>query len=203
MPWLPAWADSESEKCHNKRLCRAGQVGPDCYTERGTLSVFAVDKLISEARRIAAEYRRTTGKSLGLSSEIAKHDACRLLDLEPCESPPGGYDAVGRGERDGVRVQIKGRAIFEEGKSGQRIGQFKTNQDWDRVVLVLMDKNFEPYEIYEVDREDVEDALDDAGSSSRKRRGAMSVARFKKISRLVWDRAQNADDSTLDTHAGS
>ena len=168
------------------------------------MSVFAVDKLIAEARRIAAEYRRTTGKSLGLSSEIAKHDACRLLDLEACESPPGGYDAIGHGAREGMRVQIKGRAIFDEAKSGQRIGQFKVGQDWDAVVLVLMDKDFETFEIYEAGREDVESALAESESSNRKRRGAISVARFKKIARLAWNREQGlVNDPAWDNQAGS
>lgn len=77
------------------------------------MSLYSVDKLISEARRIAAEYRRTTGKPLGISAEIARHDACTNLELEPQEDA-AGYDAIGlKGEREGVRFQIKGRAIFD------------------------------------------------------------------------------------------
>ena len=59
------------------------------------MSLYSVDKLISEARRIAAEYRRATGKPLGISAEIASHDACTFLELEPHEDAIG-YDAVGR-----------------------------------------------------------------------------------------------------------
>ncbi|MDY6980732.1 MAG: hypothetical protein SV201_12690, partial [Pseudomonadota bacterium] len=139
------------------------------------MSVFAVDKLISEARRLAAEYRRATGKSLPISSEIAKHDACVHLGLEPCEQEAAGYDAI---SRDGSeqRIQIKGRAIFDESKSGQRIGQLKLEQDWDAVVLVLMDEDFDSFEIYQAWRDEVLEALHD---SSRNKRGAMSVARFR------------------------
>ena len=168
------------------------------------MTLFAVDKLMSEARRIAAEYRRTTGKSLGISSEIAKHDACRLLDLEPSESPPGGYDAEGKGRRDGLKVQIKGRAIFDEKKSGQRIGQFKLDQEWDLAVLVLMDENFEPFEIYETERSEIEEALRDNTSEKRKKRGAMSVARFKNISRLAWTKEEGTiDDEIWNNQAGN
>lgn len=36
----------------------------------------------------------------------------------------------GAGERAGKRVQIKGgRAIFDEGKGGHRIGQLRTDQE--------------------------------------------------------------------------
>ena len=44
------------------------------------MSVYAVDKLIAQARQLAADYRRTTGKPLpGVSNEIALHDVLRLL----------------------------------------------------------------------------------------------------------------------------
>ena len=160
------------------------------------MSLFAVDKLISEARRLAAEYRRTTGKSLGLSSEIAKHDACQLLDLEPLQQAAGGYDAVGRGAREGRRVQIKGRAIFDEAKSGQRIGQLKLDQDWDSVVLVLMDAEFEPVELYEAEREEIVAALAD-GKGKRSRRGALSVAKFKIVAQPVWTREEGLLENTV------
>lgn len=160
------------------------------------MSVYSVDKLMSEARRLAVEYRRTTGKPLpGISSEIAQYDAARLLDLDLMkEGAPGGYDALGRGPRAGRRIQIKGRVIFDERKPGQRIGQLKLEQEWDSVVLVLMNDQFEPYEIYEAEREEILDALEDQGGSKRSRRGAMSVARFKAIGTLVW----TAEEGLLD-----
>jgi len=162
------------------------------------MGVYSVEKLISEARRLAAEFRRTTGKPLpGVSGEISEHDAAQLLDLELCKERRGGYDVVGRGRREGKRIQIKGRVIFDEEKSGQRVGQLKLEQDWDSVVLVIMDENYEPSEIYEADREDIEDAMGEAGSSARKKRGAMTIARFKIISQLVWTPEEGEIDSEL------
>ncbi len=158
------------------------------------MSLYSVDKLISEARRIAAEYRRTTGKPLGISAEIARHDACTLLELEPHEDATG-YDAIGKkGEREGIRFQIKGRAIFDEKKGGQRLGQIKTEQDWDKILLVLMDENFETTEIFEASRESILESIDDAASSNRQKRGIISVARFRRIAHLVW----NSDEGLID-----
>jgi len=162
------------------------------------VTVYSVDKLIAEARRLAVEFRRTTGKPLpGISGEIAEYDAARHLDLELLKDRPGGFDAIGRGQRDGQRVQIKGRAILDESKSGQRIGQLKLEQAWDSVVLVLMDDSYEAFEIYEALREEILDAMEDAGTSSRKKRGAMSVARFRNIARLVWTREDGAIDDDV------
>jgi hypothetical protein len=162
------------------------------------VAVYSVDKLIAETRRLAAEYRRTTGTSLPVTAEIVRHDAARLLDLEllPPDTPLG-YDAVGRGRWQGKRVQIKGRAIFDEGKGGQRIGQIKGGGDWDSVVLVLLDEEFEPYEIHEAVRADIEDALSEAEGSKRSRRGALSVAKFRIIARLVWTREHGLEDDDL------
>ncbi len=168
------------------------------------MGVYSVDKLIAEARRIAADYRRATGKPLGgVSGEIAENDAARLLDLEICQEKPGGYDAVGRGARDGKRVQIKGRAIFDDRKSGQRIGQLKIDQEWDSVVLVLMDEDYNPREIYEAERADVMAALEEGQNSKRNKRGAMSVGRFKNIARLVWLAEEGLIEDEVWEHHGS
>lgn len=153
---------------------------------------YAADKLIAQARILAAEYRRTMGRPLpGISNEIAEHDAVSILRLEAKKHPQDSWDAVE--PESGKRIQIKSRTIFDESKGGERLGQLKLNQDWDEVILVLMDEDYEPYEIYAAERETVEECIDE--SSSRKKRGAMSVARFKIIGRLVWDKINGLDYS--------
>ncbi len=165
------------------------------------VTVYAPEKLIAQARKLAADYRRAMGKPLpGVSNEIAEHDAIRLLGLEPRPAnAPGGYQATDTG-RDGKRIQIKSRAIFDEAKSGQRIGQLNMDGEWDSVVLVLMDEEYEPYEIYEAERPDIEAAAGDA-SKSRAKRGAMSVARFKIVGRLAWTREDGIEAEVWDNRA--
>lgn len=161
------------------------------------MTVYSVDKLISEARRIAADYRRATGKTMGgVTGEVAENDAARLLHLELLKEKPGGYDAIGKGQREGKKIQIKGRAIFDESKSGQRIGQLKVDQEWDSVVLVLMNEDFEPFEIYEAQRNIIMDAMGNK-SSNRSKRGAMSIAKFKNIAELVWVEGEGEVDSEV------
>lgn len=168
------------------------------------VGVYSKEKLIAEARRLAAEFRRTTGKPLpGVSGEIAEHDAAEFLNLELVDDRSGGYDALGLGSREGKRIQIKARVIFDEEKSGQRVGQLKLEQDWDSVILVIMDGNYEAVEIFEADRDEILDAMDGAEKSNRKKRGAMSVARFRIISRLVWTREEGViEDEIWDNQSG-
>jgi hypothetical protein len=164
------------------------------------LTVYAADKLIAQARILAAEYRRTMGKPLpGISNEIAEHDAVKLLSLQPNTEGDAGYDAIDT-ERGNKRIQIKSRTVFDESKSGQRVGQMKLDKEWDSVLLVLMDEDYEPYEIYEAEREDILDFIGDS-SSSRAKRGAMSVARFKIIGRLAWTRENGVEPEVWDNQA--
>lgn len=152
------------------------------------MSVYDVDKLMLEARKLAADYRRATGKPLGISNEIAVHDVIRLMQLRPVDSGIGGYDAVGTGEREGKRIQIKGRSLQtdkDDASSGQRIGQIKTEQEWDSVMLILMDEAYEPLEIYEAERDEILEVVKKS-SSKRRKRGAMSVNKFKAIGKRVW-----------------
>jgi hypothetical protein len=164
------------------------------------LTLYAADKLIAQARVLAAEYRRTMGKPLpGMSNEIAEYDAVKLLQLEPKPQGEGGYDAIDPG-RGGKKIQIKSRTIFDESKTGQRIGQLKLDKEWDSVVLVLMDEDYEPYEIYEAERDEIIEYVAKS-SSSRAKRGAMSVARFKIIGRLAWTRENGLEAEVWDNQA--
>ncbi len=165
------------------------------------MGLYAADKLIGQARLLAAEYRRTMGKPLpGVSSEIALHDAIRLLKLEPVDGTVGGYDAIDP-RRSDLRVQIKSRTIFDESKSGQRIGQIKVEQPWDVVVLVLMDEEYEPYEIYEAERDELLEYMQES-STGRSKRGALSIARFKIIGQLVWTREDGLEEVLWDNQSG-
>lgn len=155
------------------------------------MAVYDVDKLMLEARKLAAQYRQATGKPLGISSEIATHDVMRIMNLEPVDAAVAGYDAVGKGEREGKRIQIKGRTISATSSSNQRIGQIKVDQDWDLVMLVLMNEQYEPLEIYEADREKIIEAVSNT-STKRRNRGALSVAKFKHISNLVWSKEEQS-----------
>ena len=152
------------------------------------MAVYSYDKLISETRRLASEFRRSTGQSLPVSGEIARYDAARLLDLTLCEPRNGGVDAIGNGQRDGSRIQVKARVETREKKSGARLGQLNPDGGWDAVVLVLMDDDYEPTEIYEAEREVVMAALAANVNTKRARRGALSIAKFKNIGDLVWTR---------------
>jgi len=149
--------------------------------------------LLRQAKALARDYRRLTGKPLGITGEVAEYEAARHLNLSLMPARQAGYDAVRKS--DGRRYQIKGRCVLAAGKPSQRVGSIDVTKDFDVVLLVLLDENFNASTIYEVEKGSVLDVLAKPGSRSRNERGTIGVALFKRIGRKVWERGQtNQDD---------
>jgi hypothetical protein len=144
--------------------------------------------ILLAAKKLAQRYRVLTGKPLGVTGEIAEYEAARILGLELTLARHAGYDAIERKEGQVRRLQIKGRCVLPGSKRGQRLGSIDVRKDWDAVLLVLLDEQFNAATIYEADRVPVIAALNAPGSKSRNERGAMGVSKFKSIGRLVWKR---------------
>ncbi len=143
------------------------------------MSVYDLHKLMAETRRLAAEYRRTTGQTLAVSADLAQYDASRLLKLTQPELPLSGVDAISPDHK----IQIKGRVIFDPAKMNQRIGQLNEKGVWDMIYLVLFDEHYAPTAIYAADREDLQHVMI---RKSRNARGAMTVKKFVALGKKIW-----------------
>ncbi len=141
-----------------------------------------IGKVLNTARRAAVQYKRLTGKPLGITGEVAEYEAARILELTLTEARQEGFDA----RKGGKRIQIKGRVLGKNAGAGQRIGTIRLDKKWDSVVLVLLDEQFLPTEIYEAGRKKIKAALIAPGSKARNERGQLSVSKFKSIGRPIW-----------------
>lgn len=153
------------------------------------MPVYKLDKLMEETRRIASEYRKSTGSTLPVSAELARFDAARLLGLLPVLTTERAVDALLPTLEGNKKVQIKARVIFDEATRGQRIGQLDLDADWDLVLLVLMNAEYECTHIYELGRDQLEFATPDPQELKANARGALSVKKFKAIGHLLWSRS--------------
>ncbi|MGE3320050.1 MAG: hypothetical protein AB7I18_12220 [Candidatus Berkiella sp.] len=142
------------------------------------MTVFSIDKLMQETRRLATQYRQSTGQTLPVSGELARYDATRLLHLTSEFKGTQGPLAH-------KVVQIKSRVIFDDQKSGYRIGQLDLDGGWQMCALVLYESNYEPFVIYIASREIIVESLNKSNLKT-KARGAMSLAQFKRIAQCVW-----------------
>lgn len=148
-----------------------------------------VMELLGEAKALAREYYSLTGKPLGVTGEVAEYEAARILGVELTAARQAGYDAIERIDGATKKLQIKGRCLQGNCKPGQRLGSIRTEHEWDAVLMVLLDYEFNATEIYEAEREQVEAALTAPGSKARNVRGALSVSKFKAIGTLRWRRS--------------
>lgn len=142
-----------------------------------------IQEILEQAKQLAARYKRLTGKPLGITGEIAEFNAASLLNLELAEARTAGYDAY---DKDGKKVQIKGRCLPDNAKPGQRVGSIRLDHEWDTVLLVLMNETFNVQEMWEAQRPAIEEALLAPGSKARNERGSLGVSKFKQIGLKVW-----------------
>lgn len=156
------------------------------------MGIFALDKLMHETRRIAREYRETTGKHLPVTAELAVNDAIKLLGLVPKKDVSDSYDAIYQHQETDLKVIIKGRAIFDETKGGYRLGSLKLHHEWDAVLLVIMNADYETEEILLAYRQDVLEAIE---VRKENKRGSLSLSCFRKISNSVWDVLEQSNSS--------
>ena len=151
--------------------------------------------LLRQAKKLAQRYYARTGKPLGVTGEVAEYEAARILGVELTPPRQAGFDAL---ERKGTMVrklQIKGRCLQKNCKPGQRLSSIRTNHEWDAVLMVLLDHNFDATEIYEAPPAKIIAALMEPGSKARNVRGALTVNKSKSIGKLRWRRT---NDSTSD-----
>lgn len=160
----------------------------DSYIREGWVEDDPVMRILASVKLLAQQYRDLTGKPLGITGEVAEYEASRLLGINLTPARQAGFDATET--VDGVvrRLQIKGRCLLKDCKPGQRLGTIDVKKDFDAVLLVLLDEDFNATAIYEAERVEVLAALAEPGSISRNERGALGVSKFKSISRLRWQR---------------
>ena len=168
-----------------------------------SIDLFSIDRLMHETRQLAAKYRQTTGNTLPVTGEIARFDAAKQLGLKLIEDMTLGYDAIAQADRDGEKILIKGRVIFEDTQSNPRLGQLNPDGRWDTVVMVLLNEEYQAVEMYEASMYDITDALEGKTTRKSKKRGAMSVAQFKIIGTLVWTKEDGLEADVWDNHNDS
>ena len=148
----------------------------------------AVLEVLRKAKRLAQRYRDLTGKPLGITGEVAEYEAARILGVKLTPARNTGFDATERKNGAIRRLQIKSRCLLKNSKPGQRLGSIDIEKDFDAVLMVLLNENFDATAIYEAERDAVVKAIKEPGSKSRNERWALGVNKFKAIGKVRWRR---------------
>jgi hypothetical protein len=148
----------------------------------------AVMEVLHKAKRLAQRYRQLTGKPLGITGEVAEYEVARILGVKLTPARNTGFDATEKKNGSLRRLQIKSRCLLPNCKPGQRLGSIDIEKEFDAVLMVLLDENFDATAIYEAERKAVLKAINEPGSKSRNERRALGVNKFKAIGKLRWSR---------------
>jgi hypothetical protein len=150
------------------------------------MSTYILDELMAQTRRLAVDYREKTGQVLAVANELARYDLARLFSFSTPNPPQASIDFIGEGDWSGCLIQLKSRVLFEKQgpkRAKQRLGHLNFEAKWDTVFLLLFDAQYEPFEIYALDRKSLEAEIDPSRYAAK---GPISVAKFKSLATLVW-----------------
>lgn len=154
---------------------------------KNTDTLYQLDELMTQTRKLAAQYRLQTGQILPISNELAKYDAQQILDLcsPTSDQKLKSVDCIAKGTN--LTFQVKARVVFKV-HAPQRVGQLNLLGDWTQTLLVIYDESYQPDEIYALEKSMILDFLNTLpkGSSHKNKRGAISVAKFKALGELIW-----------------
>lgn len=144
-----------------------------------------VQQIIEEAKALAIRYKKLTGKPLGITGEIGEFTAAILLNIELCGARQAGYDGIRNGTE---KIQIKSRCA-DKLTSG-KLGKISGKHEFDYLVFVWLDEQFEPKAIYEANRKDVFAELNKLDSAAKIERGQLSARKLISISKVIWKAEQ-------------
>lgn len=147
-----------------------------------TVTWAELEPVLARAKTVAHEFYQLTGKPLGITGEVGEYWAAKLLNLQLADARTPGYDAL---DQNGKRIQIKARLVQDVNKINGMMGAIKLDTEFDSVMLVLLQNDFEPVGIYEATRAQVEEALVKTDGKARQR-GVLAINEFKRLGVQRW-----------------
>jgi len=109
-------------------------------------------ELFKQVKILAKKYYELTGKPLGVTGEVGEFEVARLLGVQLCGPRQPGHDGLRLSENGQCQLSIKSVRFPPSREASWRIGTIDLEAQWDAVLMVLLDLDFEPREIWEADR---------------------------------------------------
>lgn len=154
-----------------------------------------ITEILDEVKRLAKEYKQITGRIMGVTGEIAENETSKLLNLELMQVRNPGYDSIKKVNDKIIRYEIKGRIKSSKYRS-QRTSKININKDWDKLLLTIMNDDYEVLDIYEADKKDIVKALKKPGSKARSEKFTLSIGEVIKTSQKVWNNIEDKIEKT-------
>jgi hypothetical protein len=116
-------------------------------------------RLLKEANSLAREYYSLGGKPLGVTGEVAEYEAAREFLV---------LNSLQRGRLDMTRLSaLTARQRSCKSKGVVYRKTVNRESDWNAVLMVLLDHEFNALENYEAERPEIVSTLKKPGSIAR------------------------------------
>ncbi len=158
-----------------------------------SLASYDINQLMTQTRKLAADYREQTGQALPVTEELARFDAINILGLRKNEQSNGidASDKIDPNTSEKVPINeqkidhylIKGRVIFKAGKARQKLGKLSLKSKWTNLLMVIYNAEYLPTQIYTIKRSIIDKEM---ANLPQDKRGSMTIAKYKAIGELVW-----------------
>ena len=119
---------------------------------------------------------------------MGEYQAAKILGLELKPPRTKGFDAT---DSDGKKYEIKARCVRQS--NSQQTSKIKIDAEWDYLLLILMNPDFEPLEIHQAKFMDVKRAICEPGSTARNKRQTLPISKVKSIGKRIWKNGENRD----------
>ena len=126
-------------------------------TNTASKTTYNIGLLMEQTRLVAADFHKSTGQALPVTAELARFDAIDKLCLQKLDGELG-VDAIDASDSQ-EKYLIKGRVIFKGGKARQKLGQLSLEGDWEFLLMVLYDADYQLTQIFKIDRKTIEQEL--------------------------------------------
>lgn len=139
--------------------------------------------ILRKTKELAIDYKKITGRSLGITGEVSEYEAAIKMNCTLCEAGKAGHDLI---DCNGKRVQVKGRVL---GENIQRVGAIEPNttqKPWDYVLLVILDEQYNVISIYKAEEDNIENEINRPRPRNGKKRRNLTVPDFVRVSQKVW-----------------
>ncbi|NCS87600.1 MAG: hypothetical protein AUK34_04915 [Ignavibacteria bacterium CG2_30_36_16] len=144
-----------------------------------------INEILNEVKRLAKEYKLITGRVMGVTGEIAENETSKILGLELVQVRNPGYDSIKKDNEKIIKYEIKGRIKSNKYRS-QRTSKININEEWDKLLLTIMNDDYEVLDIYEADKKEIVKALQKTGSKARSEKFTLSLGEVIRVSQKVW-----------------
>ncbi len=144
--------------------------------------------VLNKTIKSSLQFEKLTGKQLNITGIVGEVLVAEKYNLELVVNDiNSGFDAIDKNDGNKKRVQIKTRRM--NSKKSKLLSKMSTSNEakYDYTLLILLDKDYKPTEIYRAEKEQISSHFDRINAKRKVKRNTMSISQFKNFGKLIFE----------------